>query len=128
MNVTIYEILCFSLLFAVPSAIMILFGYVVFAAIAVKMKRGFPRLIHWIDFVIPILSTGIWCRFQAYSINTKSMSNISELGILGLMWGGIFLWRGVLFIKGKRVSIWYFAMLECAMVVLFAIFAPTFSE
>lgn len=128
MNVTICEILCFSLLFAVPSAIMILFEYVVLVAITLKKKCGFPMLIHWMDFVIPIVSTSVWCRFQAYSINTKSMSNISELGILGLVWGGLFLWRGVLFIKGKRVSIWYFVMLECAMVVLLAIFAPTFPE
>ena len=128
MNVTIREILSFSILFALPSVIMILLGYVVFATIILKKNHGFPMLIHWMDFVIPILATGVWCKFQAYSLYTKSMGNIAELGILGLIWGILFFWRGVLFIKGKRSSIWYIVLLECVMVVLFAIFAPTFSE
>ncbi|MGN0846410.1 MAG: hypothetical protein ACI4RA_03385 [Kiritimatiellia bacterium] len=128
MNVTMDEILCFSLLFAVPSAIMILFEYAVLVAITLKKECRLPILIHWIDFVIPIIATGIWCKPQVYSIHTKSMSNIAELGISGLVWGALFLWRGVLFAKGKRVSIWYFAMLECVLVVLLVIFAPTFSE
>ena len=122
------EILCFSLLFAIPFVIMISFEYIVFAAISLKKKRKIPMLIHWVDFAIPIVATSIWCRFQAYSMHTKSMSNIAELGILGLVWGFLFLWRGVLFAKGKRVSIWFFVIMECALVVVLAIFAPTFSE
>ena len=128
MNVSIDEILCFSLLFAIPAALVILLEYAVFAVISLKKKRRFPMLIHWVDFAVPIVATSIWCRFQAYSQHTKSMGNISELGILGLAWGVLFLWRGVLFDRGKKTSIWLFVMMECVLVVLLAIFAPTFSE
>lgn len=128
MDVSFGEILGFSLLFAVPAAAVMLPQYAVFAGIAFKRKGGFPLLFHWIDFVMPIVATCIWCRFQTFSIHCKSMGNIAELGLLGLAWGAFFFWRGLLFLNGRKTSIWRLAVFECVAVVLLAVFAPTFPE
>lgn len=128
MNVTIEEVMSFSLLFAIPAAVVMLPQYAVFAVISLKRKHGFPFLFHWVDLAMPIVATCIWCGFQPFSMHPKSMGNIAELALLGLSWGAFFLWRGLLFIGGRKPSIWCFAALECMVVILVAVFTPTFSE
>lgn len=128
MNVTVGEIASFSLMFILPSAMVMLLGYVMFTIISLRKKRGFPKLLHWVDLVIPFLATALWCKVQTCSIYTKSMGNLAELGILGLIWGLAFLYRGILVIRKRDTRIWHFLLLECAVTFLLAIFAPTFPE
>ena len=85
-------------------------------------------LFHWVDLVVPFVVTGLWCKAQTYSFQTKSMGNLAELGILGLIWGFVFLYRGILGIRKRDIKIWLIFLLECAATVLLAIFAPTFPE
>ena len=91
MNITVGEIASFSVMFILPSVMVMAVGYVVFVVIFFKMKLGFPILFHWVDLVAPFVVTGLWCKVQTYSFQTKSMGNLAELGVLGLIWGFVFL-------------------------------------
>ena len=128
MDVSIEEMFCFALLFAIPALLVMVTGFVGILIYSVIKKLRFRLLFHLLDFLIPIIVTVLWLGLQSSSLQTKSFGNFSELSILGLLWGGLFICRGVLAVRGKGTPIWCFVVLECLIAIIMALLAPTFPE
>ena len=128
MEVSVLEILELSLLFVVPAVIVMILSYIVAVCISWTRQKCVVYVFHWIDLFIPFLVTTIWCLVQAHSVNTKSMGNLAEIGILGLGWGCLFAIRCWRSYRGERPPILKLLLLESIVSVLVALFAPTFPE
>ena len=128
MDVSIEEVCCFVLLFAIPAILVMVTGFAGILVYSVIKRLRYRLLFHWLDFLVPIIVTILWLGLQSFSLQTKSFGNFSELSILGLVWGGLFICRGIFAIKGKGSSIWYFVLWECLITVVLVLLAPTFPE
>ena len=126
--VSLQEIVGFSLLFIFPAAAIMLVVFLISACYCLFTKRKVLFTFHWFDALVPFVTTALWCRFQSYSPFVKSLGNLAEISIIGLIWGGMFLVRSVLALKGKGIPIWKYVIVECAITVALAIFTPTFPE
>ena len=122
------EIAEFSLLFIFPAVVVMLIALGACTCYCVFRKKKICFVIHWIDVLIPFVSTALWCRFQSYSPFVKSLGNLAEISITGLAWGGMFLVRNILAIRENEIPIWKYVAVECAITIALALFAPTFSE
>ena len=128
MEVSALEITELSLLFGVPSLVVMLISYIVTVCISLAKQKRIVYVFHWIDLFTPFLVTTIWSLLQAHSMNTKSMGNLAEIGILGLGWGCLFVIRCWRSYRGERPLILKLLLVECIVSILIALFAPTFSE
>ena len=128
MEVSALEITELSLLFGVPALVVMIISYIVTVCISLAKQKRVVYVFHWIDLFAPFLVTTIWCLLQAHSMNTKSMGNLAEIGVLGLGWGCLFVIRCWRSYRGERSPILKLLLIECVVSVLVALFAPTFSE
>ena len=128
MEVSALEIIELSLLFGIPAMVVMLISYIVTVCISWAKQKRIVYVFHWIDLFAPFLVTTIWCLLQAHSMNTKSMGNLAEIGVLGLGWGCLFVIRCWRSYRGERLPILKLLLIECVVSVLVALFAPTFSE
>ena len=128
MEVSALEIIELSLLFGIPAIVVMLISYIVTVCISLAKQKRVVYVFHWIDLFAPFLVTTIWCLLQAHSMNTKSMGNLAEIGVLGLGWGCLFVIRCWRSYRGELSPILKLLLIECVVSVLVALFAPTFSE
>ena len=128
MDVSALEIIELSLLFGIPAMVVMLISYIVTVCISWAKQKRIVYVFHWVDLFTPFLVTTIWCLVQAHSMNTKSMGNLAEIGILGLGWGCLFVIRCWRSYRGERSPILKLLLIECVVSVLVALFAPTFPE
>ena len=105
MEVSALEITELSLLFGIPAIVVMLISYIVTVCISLAKQKRVVYVFHWIDLFAPFLVTTIWCLLQAHSMNTKSMGNLAEIGVLGLGWGCLFVIRGWRSYRGERSPI-----------------------
>ena len=89
--VSLQEIVGFSLLFIFPAAAIMLVVFLISTCYCLLTKRKVHFIFHWFDALIPFVTTALWCRFQSYSPFVKSLGNLAEISIVGLIWGGMFL-------------------------------------
>ena len=87
MEVSALEIIELSLLFAIPAAVVMVISYLVFVFITWIKQKHITLVFHWIDLVAPLLVTMIWCLLQTHSMQNKSLGNLAEISILGMVWG-----------------------------------------
>lgn len=125
---SISEIMGLSLLFVIPFIPIMLLVFAVYVWLCLSRNRKIALIFHWLDLLMPFMTTALWCRVQSYSFYTKSMGNLAEIGIIGLVWGGLFLIRSILLLKNHKVPIWKFAVITCIVTVVLALLAPTFPE
>jgi hypothetical protein len=128
MDIGLIEITEFSLLFAIPCALIMLIGWGAFVCVSKIRQNRIVIIFHWVDLLVPMIVTTIWFKCQFYALHTKSMGNLIEISILGIFWGIMFLIRGWLSRRRKESSIWLLFAVECAIAVLVALLAPTFPE
>ena len=128
MEVSALEITELSLLFGVPALVVMLISYIVTVCISLAKQKRIVYVFHWVDLFTPFLVTTIWCLLQVHSMNTKSMGNLAEIGILGLGWGCLFVIRCCRCYRGRRSPMLKLLLIECVVSALFALFAPTFPE
>ena len=126
--ITVLEVVELSALFAIPAVPIMLLVWTSHFCACRFMQRPRQSVLHWVDVVVPIFVTELWCSFQCYSFRTKSLGNLAEIGILGLIWGGLFLHRTILAFRNRRISIWIFVAVESAITIVSAVCAPTFPE
>ena len=125
---SISEIMGLSMLFVIPFVPIVSLVFAIYVWLCMSRKRKVACIFHWLDLLMPFMSTALWCHFQSHSFYTKSMGNLAEIGIIGLVWGGLFLIRSILILKNQNVPIWKFAVITCIVTMLLALFAPTFPE
>ena len=128
MEVSAFEIIELRLLFGVPALVVMLISYIVTVCISWVKQKRIVYVFHWLDLFTPFLVTTIWCLVQVHSLNTKSMGNLAEIGILGLGWGCLFVIRCWRSYRGERPPILKLLLIECVVSALVALLAPTFPE
>lgn len=128
MEVSALEIIELSLLFGIPAIVVMLISYIVTVCISWAKQKRIVYVFRWVDLFTPLLVTTIWCLLQMHTMNTKSMGNLAEIGILGLGWGCLFVIRCWRSYRGERSPILKLLLIECVVSVLVALFAPTFPE
>ena len=125
---SIFEIMELSLLFAFTAVPIMLLVFVFYVGLCLSKKRKISFLFHWMDILIPFITTVLWCCVQSYSLSTKSLGNLAEICIIGLVWGGLFLLRAIFSLKNRKIPMWKFAVIICIVTVALAFLAPTFPE
>ena len=128
MDIGLIGIAEFSLLFTIPYALIMLIGWGAFACVSKIRQNRIAIIFHGVDLFVTLIVTAIWCKCQFYALHTKSMSNLTEISILGIVWGIMFLIRGWLSLRRRESFIWRLVAVECAIAVLVALLAPTFPE
>ena len=94
-----------------------------------KMHRRRASItLSWYDLGIPFATTAIWYVGQFFSFQTKSMSNISEVGFLGMLWGGAYVLRTCYDLKARKITVARLALYELILTVVSALFTPGFAE
>ena len=125
---SIFEIMDLSLWFVFTAAPIMLLVFAFYVGMCLSKKRKISFLFHWMDLLIPFITTALWCRVQSYSFYIKSLGNLAEICVIGLVWGGLFLVRAILSLKNQKIPMWKYAVILCIVTVVLAFFAPTFPE
>ena len=82
MDLGLIEITEFSLLFAIPCALIMVIGWGAFACVSKIRQNRIVIIYHWVDLFVPLIVTAIWYKCQFYALHTKSMSNLTEIRAL----------------------------------------------
>jgi len=101
---SIFEIMDLSLLFVFTAAPIMLLVFAFYVGMCLSKKRKISFLFHWMDLLIPFITTALWCRVQSYSFYIKSLGNLAEICVIGLVWGGIILGESFSFLEKSENS------------------------
>ena len=77
---------------------------------------------------MPMIATLIWVWLQANAVHNKSMGNLAEISLMGLVWGMLFVYRCVMVVKERSVPIWELVLFSCVIFAGITLLSPTFPE
>ena len=78
------------------------------------------------DLILPLVVSFAWTTASLMSIDGKSMANIAELFVLGIVWSFLWLVRLVLICLARREKKSFCFYANCVLVIIAVLFALLF--
>ena len=128
MTMSLLEVTGFSILFLLTAVPLFAVSYAAFVIVFHKRGIALTKPFHWIDLAMPMIATLIWVWLQANAVHNKSMGNLAEISLMGLVWGLLFVYRCVMVVKERSVPIWELVLFSCVIFAGITLLSPTFPE